>query len=146
MKRVVVDSSIVISAHFPNNPFVSYSQESVNLLEKLSQDKYRLIAPSIFLYECFNVLRTYFMKKFLEQEEVNELSGFIKQYNIKLIDFSKNCDRAMKIACAEKISIYDASYVALARQERCDFWTGDKKLFQLLKTHLKFVKYVGNFK
>jgi predicted nucleic acid-binding protein len=36
--------------------------------------------------------------------------------------------------------------MALAEKEKCDFFTGDKKLFNSIKNHLPWVKWIGDYR
>ena len=36
-------------------------------------------------------------------------------------------------------TVYDAFYLALAQEEGCPFWTGDKRLYYTVKRQLKWI-------
>ena len=49
----------------------------------------------------------------------------------------------LKLAHSFNRSVYDASYISLAKKNRVDFITGDKRLFNAVKDQLKWVKWIG---
>jgi len=40
---------------------------------------------------------------------------------------------------------YDSQYLAVAERLGCEFWTADERLYNAVKTHLSWVKWLGNF-
>lgn len=42
--------------------------------------------------------------------------------------------------------LYDLQYVALAQLERCEFWTADQRLVNLVSRHFPWVHWVGEVK
>lgn len=40
---------------------------------------------------------------------------------------------------------YDAHYLALAYREGCDFWTADTRLWNVVKSELKWVHLLSNY-
>ncbi|MHB0936135.1 MAG: type II toxin-antitoxin system VapC family toxin [Armatimonadota bacterium] len=47
--------------------------------------------------------------------------------------FSTYLERALEIALASRITVYDASYVALAESLGCQLVTGDSRLLNMLQ-------------
>ena len=43
------------------------------------------------------------------------------------------------------LSPYNCAYIALAERENCDFITGDKKLFKVIKNHIPWIKWIGDY-
>ncbi len=41
-------------------------------------------------------------------------------------------------------SVYDASYISLAKKNNIDFVTGDKRLYNGVKDRLKWIKWIGD--
>jgi len=144
MKRTIIDSSTFINYCFFNNPF---HKESNNLIDNLvvKQD-FCFIVPSIFLYEVFNVLRTKSFCKQIDQNDIDQTKIALNKLHVKYVNFENHTDETLNFACRENISIYDASYVALSIDKKCDFWTCDKKLFDKLKPKYKNIKFIGNYK
>lgn len=42
-------------------------------------------------------------------------------------------------------TVYDATYLALAELQGCEFWTADERLFNQVKDKLSFVKWLGHY-
>jgi predicted nucleic acid-binding protein len=44
------------------------------------------------------------------------------------------------------LSPYDCAYMVLAEKEKCEFFTGDKKLFNSMKNRLAWVNWIGDYR
>ena len=56
----------------------------------------------------------------------------------------KYADKALEVAYESDITVYDASYIALAKIKDTYMYTADKKLIKRLKK--EYLKYVKNIK
>lgn len=60
-----------------------------------------------------------------------------------------HCDSWLHVSAlefAERFRLraaYDAHYLALADHLRCEFWTGDRKLFNAVASELPWVRLIG---
>jgi predicted nucleic acid-binding protein len=41
--------------------------------------------------------------------------------------------------------IYDATYLAVAQINDCDFWTADEKLYNVVRDELDWVRWLGDY-
>jgi predicted nucleic acid-binding protein len=75
------------------------------------------------------------------KELMNEMLGIeiIKE------DIEPLKDRIFDISAKHNRSAYDGAYIAVAESKDIPFLTGDKKLFNSLKHHFSFVKWIGNY-
>lgn len=110
--------------------------EATEILGQHNLGKEKIIAPDLLLYEMTNAWSTKSYNtisqvirnlKLLDKWKL----GFIK---LEITDFKKAAEYSKKY----KISVYDASYIALAQKKKCDFITADQKLVE--KVNLTFVK------
>jgi predicted nucleic acid-binding protein len=56
-----------------------------------------------------------------------------------------NVETFIELALRYNLSAYDAAYLALARSEKCELWTGDKALYQAVKGEPSLVKWIGDY-
>ena len=82
------------------------------------------------LYEFANVLwKNLVLKKKGSLEEVTEIMNFLSDLNLKIIRPEKEeFPEILKIAVENKITVYDAAYIYMARKRNLVFKTLDKKL------------------
>jgi predicted nucleic acid-binding protein len=107
----VLDASVVIKWFSEEE----YTDRALKLREDFSKGEIELVVPDLMLYEVSNALR----------------------YNS---DFDET-NSALNLAYEYKITIYDAYYVALAKEIDFILVTADRKLYLKIKD-LKFVKYI----
>jgi predicted nucleic acid-binding protein len=119
----VLDASVVIKWFKPDE----ISEAANTLLEAHLTTTDIVFAPTLLLYEFSNV---FVNSRTMTAEElvvtIDKL--FTTQINFIVPDASLT-KQAIEIADTEKVTVYDASYVALAQHLQCPFVTADKKLF-----------------
>ncbi len=97
--------------------------------------------PELFFYEITNAWST---KSKLDirgiKENFSELEKF--KLNSVSVDFSL-LSQAAGLSKTKSISVYDASFIALAQEKECDLVTADAKLVQ--KVNLPFVKLLSEY-
>jgi predicted nucleic acid-binding protein len=65
---------------------------------------------------------------------------------VDIIDMPGVRQRAREIAeLFHQRFVYDATYAALAELRGCEFWTADKKFYDVVKMALIFVKYLPDY-
>lgn len=103
---------------------------SLQIREKYFQDEFDISVPDLIIYEIANTLRY----SDFSSQEINKALSSIYSMNLFLMDPSeKMMEKASKIAIEKEITIYDATYVALADQLSSRFITADKPLFTKTK-------------
>ncbi len=55
----------------------------------------------------------------------------------------KLAERTIKIAKEKYITVYDASYIALAEEQKAKLYTADERLIK--KVNFDFVRYISEF-
>ena len=114
----------------------------------LSRHKERVItfaAPDSFWAEFGNVIW-----KALRQERIGERVARvalddIRAWDIEVFRTEDLLDNALTIAIANERSFYDALYVALAQELRCDMITADEKLVNALGSRFP-VRWLGGMR
>lgn len=131
--ELILDASVVIKWFLEEN----LSQKAIEYRKQHLGKKITLVAPSLLNLEIINALCTksgVSLKAVLSAIEVFYFTN-IKEYPfVKLL-----AQKATRLSRKYQVSIYDASYIALAQKFNCQFITADKKLYQKIKS-LKLVK------
>ncbi|MCO6040971.1 type II toxin-antitoxin system VapC family toxin [Thermococcus alcaliphilus] len=106
--------------------------ESVPLTEKTATLDYALV-------EALNAIWKAVIQKRLDEEDAKDRTEALKYLAKSLLLFeAKNYfERALEIALKEKITIYDALYIALAEELKADLYTSDVKQFEAAKKYVR---------
>ena len=103
-----------------------------------------IMAPDLFTYETTSVLRNRVFRKEITQNEADEALEILGGLEITYHQPSAIQQPAWVLALGiNRPTAYDAFYLALAQQEDCPFWTGDKRLYNAVKGRLKWVHVLG---
>lgn len=124
MREYVVDSSVAFKW------FAARGEDSVSeaweLLERHARGEIRLIAPPIMPYEVLNGLRYAGVKP----QDLKSAAEGLAEADIPLIGADKTMlVEATRIATEDDLTVYDASFVALAKLRDCELVTADGKAF-----------------
>src|SRR2546426_3656380 len=89
----------------------------------------RLRAPSILPFEVLNALR--FHPRF-PRRSLPEAARGLDRAGIPTVPlFGDFLDRAVNVSTRDDLTIYDASYIALAELEQCPLYSADEELVAL---------------
>ncbi|OGD94986.1 hypothetical protein A3F02_03720 [Candidatus Curtissbacteria bacterium RIFCSPHIGHO2_12_FULL_38_9b] len=125
IKSFVVDASFVLSSLLPDEK----SPETDKLLRKYVTGEINLLSTSVFELEVFNGLRSAILqKRVLEGDATTIAEKFLK---LRISCENIDSYEAFLIAKKENLSVYDASYVFLARSKRVPLLTLDSRLEKL---------------
>lgn len=141
VRRIVVDASVVVKWYL----IEEWREESILLRDDYIEGKVELIAPSIMPFEVLNAIR--YSRREIPVKTLEDIAESLSLYNIKLYhlirDYAKNVSR---ISLEYNITIYDASYVALAIQEKTLLYTADNKLINMLDGEiLKYIRHISKY-
>ena len=137
LKQIVLDASVF------NKLFLNEedSTSAIDYIEKINNEGYKILVPSIFLYEVLGVAEYYKCNT----KEIYDLICEYETNNLQII----NPDNSLIKQAIEMTtkghdksgypSFYDSVYHALAIQNNCDFITADGK-------HYAKAKEFGNIK
>jgi len=127
LSEVVIDTSVVVKWYSEE----TYSEKANILRDCHITGTTLLIAPDLILYEIANALR---YTGELEENEITE--SVIDLFKLKIELITPDSDIIQKTvyhALKWNITIYDASYIALAELLRIKLITADDKLFKKTK-------------
>jgi predicted nucleic acid-binding protein len=137
MIRVVIDASVLLKAYFRDERGQEAAQE---LMKLYARGDYDFIAPSLITYEIMNACSIAHREGRIGLDLVREILNAMFSLEILKKDIDPLRERIFEISCQFSQSAYDASYVALAEAEQCDFVTGDEKLYRAISKDFSFLK------
>jgi len=140
---VVVDASLALKWVLDEPD----SQTAVILLDQWTDEGMSVIAPALFTYEVTNTLYRQVVAGKLAYEEAKQ--GLTELFSIGvLLKFSLYEDistQAMEFAHQLNLpATYDAHYLALALHENCEYWTADKRLWNIVKGKFSWVRWFSD--
>lgn len=139
---IVIDSGVLLKAYIPDE---EGHREAQNLIGDYARGNIIFYAPTLITYEIINAClvasRMARFSKKTAKELINEILGI----EIIMEDIGHLKSRIFDISVKYDRSAYDGAYIAIAESRHLPFLTGDKKLFNSLKHHLTFVKWIGDY-
>ena len=142
MKRIVLDASVILKWFLADE---EYGQSALGLLDKYVSFKLGIVAPSLLEYEVLNGFAIASKRGRIEQGKVMmAIEGFLG-LEIEQKNISYGYPNIMHFSESFNLSVYDASYLAVADEEGIELVTADKNLFNKTKTKLKWIKWLGDF-
>lgn len=137
----VIDASVALKWQLDD-------EECVTEATALRDDFYirgmvMLIAPPLLIYETANGIVTAARHKRISRDKAIAAMKNIMAFNI---EFRAAAPADIPgLALKYNLTAYDAAYLALAEQENCDLWTGDKAFYGVMKEKNLRVKWIGEF-
>lgn len=124
----VVDASFILASLFPDEP----SPESDTVIRKYLESEIKLISSPIFELEVLNGLRAAQLSKRIELD----LCLSLAQRFLKLSIFCEEVDsyEVLRLAQQLNLTVYDASYVYLARSKTMPLLAHDRRMRRLAKS------------
>jgi predicted nucleic acid-binding protein len=139
-EEVVVDASLALK-WVEREP---YSDEASKLLENWRKQRRRLTAPALFAYEATNALAKRVKRGQLTLEAAKErLASLLENGPALENDVVLNLCALEIMAQFSLPSAYDAHYLALAESRQCEGWTADERLWNTVRRHLPWLRWVG---
>jgi predicted nucleic acid-binding protein len=107
-------------------------------------DRLRICAPSLLEYEIINGLVIAQRRGRINLETIlPAVEGFFN-LDIPLSGVDSFFSRMMVLCQTFNLSVYDASYVALAEQEKIPLITADSRLYHSVNKKISWVKWIGD--
>jgi predicted nucleic acid-binding protein len=140
----VIDASVLIKFYVPE----ILSDRAERLLAKVGNKDIDLLAPDLIYPEAGNILWKKQRLKELTHSEAEEITDAILSLPLMIGASKSLLPLAVDIAIACGITVYDASYLSLAKVYETTLITADRKLVDILaKTDLKVsVIWLGSYK
>jgi predicted nucleic acid-binding protein len=139
----VLDAAVALKWQFKDEEVAT---AAIALLEDFVEDKIELIAPTLFPYEILSAINVAIDRKRVGEEAGYRAINYITSLGIELRSFDNLIGTAFYMARQYGLSSYDCAYLALAEKEKCDFFTGDKKLLNSIRNRLPWIKWIGDYR
>lgn len=141
MKRIVIDASVALKWYLSDEEHVN---RALALLEEHATDRITLIAPALLEFEVANSLVIAKRRgRVADDDLLKALEGFTG-LGIGLYPITPILQKILLYCDRYNISAYDATYIALADENKTYVVTADKRLFNATGK-LRFVKWIGEF-
>lgn len=142
MNQVVIDASVVLKWYLDDEEL---GTKALNILTHYVSGDINLMAPSLIEYEVMNGLKIAQKRGRIDKESL--LSGIEGFFNLEITVFNAShfSNKILDILSFFDISSYDASYLALAENEKSPFVTADKVLYNKVHRKLKYIKWLEEF-
>jgi len=140
--KAVIDASAALKWQFKEE---EASEAAITLLKEFVEGKIELMTATLFPYEILSALNVAVKRGRISEAIGQKALTYLISLGIEEKIFDDLIGTTFKIARKYHLSTYDCAYIALAEKEECNFYTGDKKLFNAAKIHLPKVKWIGNY-
>lgn len=138
MEEVVVDANVVVKWFVEEEN----SDRALWLRDRYIDGKIKIAAPELIIFEVLNAL---YYKKLFSESEMKEISESLEAYSFTLYPLKgEYAEKTLEIAFKNDVTVYDASYIALAMIRGTQMYTADERLIKKLKED--YLKYVKNIK
>jgi predicted nucleic acid-binding protein len=138
----VLDASVALKWQFEDE---EATRASTVLLGDFIDGKIDLVSLTLFPYEIVNAINVAISRKRIEEVIGHRAITYLTSLGIELRSFDGLIEPTFTMARKYSLSPYDCAYMALAEKEKCDFLTGDKRLFHSIKKYFSWVKWIGDY-
>jgi len=122
----------------------SLSDQAEALLKRWWSEETTLIAPALLDIEVTSTIRGLVHLGMISPERGEQAVVQFLKMPIRLSVRRGIFPLAFRLANEfNRPRAYDCAYLALARLCNCDFWTADKKLYNVVRSELKWVRWIG---
>lgn len=142
-KLICADANFIVrlvSSQVPNSTFII-------LWEEWKVDQITVVAPTLFYYEVTNALYRMSKAGQMTIEQAKEALTDALSFNITLYGHRQLPNlHQTAFDLVNQFNLpasYDAHYLALAQHLNCDFYTGDKRLYNTVKNQISWIKLVS---
>jgi predicted nucleic acid-binding protein len=126
--RVVIDASAVLAKLMPDEERVRLVE---GYFEKFGKEQLIFVAPMLLKYEVTNALKSGVLQGRLAIRLAGEL---LEQFLLLPVVYAEvDYGEVLKLAVRSEISAYDAAYLQLARSNKAELLSLDKRLIQLAR-------------
>jgi len=134
---IVLDASVIVKWFSEEE----HTEKALEIREKVRRGEERVIVPDLLLYELSNALK---YNPNFDADDVKDALTSIFDMEIDIITpIPEIMHAAIGIAFEYDITVYDAIYVALAKETGSNFITADRRLYERVG-ELEFVKFIAD--
>lgn len=136
-KKFVLDSSVAVKWFSSDKE--SFWGKAKDFFDDLQAGKLTVFSPELSLLEIANAL---LLGKKINVGAVKEACGLLRGLRIQFPPLSTSLlDEAILLSAGNKLTVYDALYLALAKQQKCQVITADEKMASVKKYSLFISQY-----
>jgi len=139
MKDLIVDASVVLKWYLPDEQGVN---QALSLLAEFIEEDLRLHAPNLIDYEFVNAMWVAGKMGRLTLEDRDAAVKNFINFEIIKVDIREISENLLRLATKHNRSCYDASYLALSEILKVSLVTGDKKLYNAVKSKITSVVWI----
>ncbi|QEE16157.1 type II toxin-antitoxin system VapC family toxin [Promethearchaeum syntrophicum] len=133
VKNIIIDASVIVKWFIDEND----SDKAEIIKEQFINEKINIIIPALLNFEVLSALK---YSKLFNLEELNSVGESIENYGFNIIMIRDEIrEKMIEFAINHDISIYDASYLALAEKFKTQLITADEKIIKKLPKNLKLL-------
>jgi predicted nucleic acid-binding protein len=136
---VIVDASTLVAAFFPDEQ----QAEAQALIRDHVIGRLQLAAPDLLLYEVTNAVVQARRRGRISDEQAADILSSFEGLNIVLRPVT--WQQVLPLAQRFDRSAYDAAYLALAEATDQPLVTGDLRMYNAVREHLDWVKWIGDY-
>jgi predicted nucleic acid-binding protein len=141
MKRTVIDASVALKWYLADE---EDGQSALRLLDDYVFDRMAFVAPALLEFEMASGLAIAKRRGRMHRKDMLTAMDGFSGLGIELRTLTPLFPKILDYCDRYNLSAYDASYVALAEDEKIPLVTADKKLLNSVRK-LKFVRGLGEF-
>ncbi len=130
MKSIVLDTSAVIRLFIPDGPIPEGLEDAIELAVR---SEAVLVAPQLLLAEAGQAVRKKEEAGFLSAAEGDEVLGAIADLPVVYLDHGPMLGHAVEISRRSGLTVYDALFIALARERGATLITADRHLRNIIE-------------
>ena len=135
--KIVVDASVVVKWFLEEE----FSREALRIRDDYVMRKVSIAVPSLLEYEVLNALK---YSGVYSRDELREAGVALNKYGFKVYELEGRFkELTVELAVEEGVTVYDASYVALARMLEAPLYTADEELIERFPAVAVHVKSYG---
>jgi predicted nucleic acid-binding protein len=138
----VIDASVALKWQIADE---EATVSALALLEAFIEGETELIAPTLFPYEIMSAINVAINRKRIKESDGYRAITYLISLGIEIRPFDDLVESTFTLARQYAVSPYDSAYLALAEYQKCNFYTGDKKLFKATHGDLSWVNWIGNY-
>ncbi|MCG2782821.1 MAG: type II toxin-antitoxin system VapC family toxin [Candidatus Altiarchaeales archaeon] len=135
-EALVLDASVIAKWFYDEE----YTDKALEIRKEFFKGDIDIIVPELLFYEVSNALR---YNKDIPRKDKGERIDDLSLIDFKVVRFSnKIASMALKTALDTNTTIYDSTYLAVARLNKCPLITADKEYIKRIKS--KDVIFIGD--
>lgn len=142
MDSWIIDSSVILAAHLGDKKF---RKAVTRVIEDCMDGTIYPLAPVLQIYEVIHGLQSVVHKKKLDDHLIEDAIADTFDLEIEYRSAYLYYEHMLRFCRQFGCSMYTASYLVLAEQERANFLTADKKLYKTLHPYLDWVVWLGDY-